>query len=185
MKKLILSAALLLAACSESGPDPIYPGLDFISFDYAAFGGRPGGSFLAAGEVGAAFPVGDWAAAFRTGAASGPVTVAGSRPAGNGNYDVIAIHLPAGVRAGDRLGIMLMCEAAQSCAQVEIGLGVDAADLTPEVGCALRDGQVRITGRTERRLLGTFSGTSECGGAATGDTQITAGSFDVPLRDRP
>lgn len=188
MKKIIPFAALLVAACSGSGPDPVYPGLDFVSFDYSAFGGRPGGSFLAAGDQvpeGVRIALGDWAAAQVPRSPSEPMVLVGSRSAGGGRYDLLVIYLPRGVRAGASVDAVLMCEAAPNCAQVEIAFGLASWPGTPEVGCAMRSGQVRITARTERRLFGTFSGTAECAGAAAGDMQITGAAFDVPLHALP
>ncbi|HEX2077295.1 MAG TPA: hypothetical protein VHG08_06285 [Longimicrobium sp.] len=190
MKKIITCAAMLTAAaCTESGPDPVYPGLDFVSFSYSAFGGRPGGSFLAAGDNGpedARIALGDWAGAQVPGSASTPVMVlVGSRSAAGGTYDLLVIHLPRDARTGAVVDATLTCEAAPDCAQISLGFGLTSWPGTAEIACTVRTGQVRVTTRTERRLFGTFSGTAVCSGAALGETQITGGVFDVPLHTLP
>ncbi|HEX6370838.1 MAG TPA: hypothetical protein VF006_18110 [Longimicrobium sp.] len=185
IRKLLACALLVtLASCEDVfSPRPNTSAVSSVTFGHAAFGGRPAGTYSAMGEVpmeNGGFPLGDWAFAYPTGPAPQPLVVEASRTAANGRFDVVTMLLPRGVQAGQTVRFGQMCETL-SCAQMSVDFGFHPHVDAPEIACAMRSGELRLTTLSDRRVAGTFSGTAACSGTQSGETQIQRGAFDVAL----
>jgi hypothetical protein len=184
-----LSACLLLlslAACEGvfdlQGP----AGISKVEFTHTGFAGGAAGLYSAMGEVPilstGEMPYGDWAFAEPTDVVPPGVQIVASRPAGDGRFDLVNIVLPSGVRAGDRITFLEMCETVASCGYMSLDLGVRSPAESSRTHCWMRHGEMRVRTLTARRVAGTFSGTAVCAGIP-GETQVQAGELDVAMLD--
>lgn len=185
MRKILPTLLCLsLAACGDGGLEPRPMGISTLAFSHTGIGTRPAGAYSAVGEVemqGDGIPPGEWAFRMRSGPAPQPLLVQASRPAANGRYDRVTMFLPRGVTAGQTLQFGVMCETSPTCANMSIVFGLHPELDAPEVLCSVWGGELRLTTLTSRRAAGTFTGTADCFGTASGETQVTSGAFDVAL----
>lgn len=180
-----LSATLLLLALAgcEGLFDVDSSGVSRVEFTHTGFAGGAAGLYSAVGEVPVGeMPYGNWAFAERTGQRPPGVHIAASRPAADARFDLVAIVLPSGVGAGDRITFQEMCETVPTCGYMSLELGVRAPTESSRMLCWVRRGELRVRTLTDERVAGTFSGTAVCGGVP-GETQVTAGEFDVAMLD--
>lgn len=191
MKKILSAlACLVLASCDGDGLEPQPMGISTLTFSHGALTTRPAGSYTAMGEAqmqsGGSVPPGEWAFGMQSGPPPRPLLVQASRPAADGRYDRVTLHLPPGVKAGQTLQFISMCETVPSCASMTLSFAVDPqAPGAPEAGCNMTGGELRLTLLTDRWATGIFSGTARCFGAVEGQAQITGGMFDVALLAPP
>lgn len=186
--RLLAACALLsaLPACEEVfSPRPPSPAASAFIFQHDVVGPVPPGTYNATGDIpqerASAVPPGDWAFAYRTGLSPQPVLVNASRSADGGGYDQAVILLPNGARAGQAMSMGQGCSTSPLCAQMSIEFGFLRLSTEPDVRCAIRTGTLQLQTLTERRVVGTFSGTAVCEGAHDGTTEIRGGQFDVAM----
>ncbi|HEU0301958.1 MAG TPA: hypothetical protein VFR37_21060 [Longimicrobium sp.] len=186
MKPRILLAALPLAAFAacDSLSDPGEPRAE--SRLAASYSGPVSGSYLAEGSP--ALTSAPNTQTFASGArraADGLLEVVSYRQRGGGRFDLATVSVPAA--AVGTLAIDRDC-GEDECPAVSIAL--DLGQATGSVAahtCHLDAGTIRVAALAAGRASGTFAGSGFClpaeGGVLEG-FQVTAGSFDVELRQQ-
>lgn len=169
-----------LCACEETFA-PETSGPSSFVFDYTGLGTEPADVFVAEGE----FPgdnilekhPGNWAFAARRGNVDRRMVVTAARDRPDGRFDLLTLELPLDARRGQTLQFREQCAEAD-CAKMWISFGVAVEDVRSI--CFVVSGEARVQTLTDRRVVGSFSGTANCIGA-TGQMAIQRGAFDVAV----
>ena len=177
---LLVGVGLTLMGCKGDTTAPTGVASGSLSFSYTGAGGAA--TYSASGSapgIGGTSPgTVPWAAAHRD-ATTQSIVVSAAIPRTSSTWDIAAVNLERLTVGSNTFDSS--CTAQCPFVGVSFGATLDAASY--QFVCLLTSGTVAITSVSSTRVVGTFSGTGDCGdstGVSSAFT-VTSGSFDVPL----